>query len=100
MSNVQDTITDIAKGLHKADLISQTTLRELVDDDLPDLIEFTGEDIQHLRQRQKISQSVFAKYLNISPATVRSLEQGKRHAHGAILKLLNIVNRHGIKGLI
>jgi putative transcriptional regulator len=31
---------------------------------------------------------------------VRSLEQGKRHAHGAILKLLNIVERHGINGLL
>ena len=100
MSNIQDTIADIAKGLHKADLISQTTLRELMDSDLPKLVEFTGEEIQQLRQRQKVSQTVFAKYLNISPATVRSLEQGKRHAHGAILKLLNIVNQHGIKALI
>ena len=100
MSNIQDTIADIAQGLHKADLISQTTLRELMDSDLPKLVEFTGEEIQQLRQRQKVSQTVFAKYLNISPATVRSLEQGKRHAHGAILKLLNIVNQHGIKALI
>ena len=100
MSNIQDTIIDIAKGLHKANLIPQTTLRELVDDDLPKLVEFTGEEIQQLRQSQKVSQTVFAKYLNISPATVRSLEQGKRHAHGAILKLLNIVNQHGIKALV
>lgn len=100
MSTIQDSITDIANGLYQANLISQTTLRELVDSDLPELIGFTGEDIQQLRQRQKVSQSVFAKYLNISPATVRSLEQGKRRAHGAILKLLNIVNRHGIKALI
>ena len=100
MSNIQDTIADIAQGLHKADLISQTTLRELMDSDLPKLVEFTGEEIQQLRQSQKVSQTVFAKYLNISPATVRSLEQGKRHAHGAILKLLNIVNQHGIKALI
>ena len=26
--------------------------------------------------------------------------KGKRHAHGAILELLNIVNRHGIKALV
>ena len=40
-----------------------------------------------------------AKYLNVSPAMIRSLEQGQRHAHGAILKLLNIVEKHGISGL-
>ncbi len=43
---------------------------------------------------------MFAKYLNISPSMIRSLEQGQRHAHGAILKLLNVVARHGIDALI
>jgi len=100
MSNVQDTINDIAHGLHSADLIDMKTLRNLTDDDLPVLVEYTGEEIYQLRKKQKLSQTVFAKYLNISPAMIRSLEQGKRHAHGAILKLLNIVERHGIGALI
>lgn len=76
------------------------TLRELTDDELPVLVEYTGDEIQQLRKRQRLSQSVFAKYLNISPAMIRSLEQGQRHAHGAILKLLNIIDRHGIGALI
>ena len=67
---------------------------------MPVLHEFTGEEIQLLRKNQSLSQAVFAKYLNVSPAMVRGLEQGKRHAHGAILKLLNIVERHGIGGLL
>ena len=75
-------------------------MRDLTDDDIPVLVEYTGEDIHELRIRQKLSQSVFAKYLNVSPAMIRSLEQGQRHAHGAILKLLNIVERHGIGALI
>ena len=99
MANIQDTINDIAKGLHKANIIDLKTLRELSDDDLPVLVEYTGEDIQDLRKRQKLSQSVFAKYLNVSPAMIRSLEQGQRHAQGAILKLLNIVDRHGVSAL-
>ncbi|KTC94700.1 helix-turn-helix domain-containing protein [Legionella erythra] len=100
MSNVQDTINDLAQGLYRADVIDKKTLRNLTDEDLPVLHEFTGEEIQQLRKKQKLSQSVFAKYLNVSPAMVRGLEQGKRHAHGAILKLLNIVERHGIGGLL
>ena len=100
MSNIQDTINDIAQGLHKADIIDIKTLRDLTDDELPVLIEYTGEEIQLLRKKQKLSQSVFAKYLNVSPAMIRSLEQGQRHAHGAILKLLNIVDRHGVTALI
>ncbi|MFC3907736.1 helix-turn-helix domain-containing protein [Legionella dresdenensis] len=100
MSNLQDTINSIAEGLHRAELIDIKTLRELSVHDLPELIEYTGEEIQQIRKRQKVSQAVFAKYLNVSAAMVRSLEQGKRHAHGAILKLLNIVDRHGIEALI
>lgn len=100
MSNIQDTINSLAEGLYKAEIIDKKTLREFSDKDIPALHEFTGEEIQALRKKQCLSQSVFAKYLNVSPAMVRSLEQGKRHAHGAILKLLNIVESHGINGLL
>ncbi len=100
MSNIQATINDIAYGLHRVNIIDKKTLRELTDDDLPEIIEYTGEEIQLLRKKQKLSQAVFAKYLNVSPAIIRSLEQGTRHAHGAILKLLNIVNKHGIDALV
>lgn len=100
MSSLQETINDLAQGLHKADIIDIKTLRELTEDELPVLVEYTGAEIQQLRKRQRLSQSVFAKYLNISPAMIRSLEQGQRHAHGAILKLLNIIDRHGIGALI
>lgn len=96
MSDLQDTINSIAHSLHKSDIIDIVTLRELSDEDIPELLEYTGEEIQALRKRQRLSQSVFAKYLNISPAMVRSLEQGKRHAHGAILRLLNIIDKKGI----
>lgn len=96
MSDLQNTIDNIAHGLHKAGLVDTITLRELSEASLPELIEYTGEEIQELRLSQKMSQAVFARYLNISPAMVRSLEQGKRHAHGAILKLLNIIARHGV----
>jgi putative transcriptional regulator len=100
MSNIEDTINDLAHGLYEAEIIDKKTLRSLTEEDLPVLHEFTGEEIQQLRKKQSLSQSVFARYLNVSPAMVRSLEQGKRHAHGAILKLLNIVERHGINGLL
>lgn len=98
-TNIQETINDLAEGLHRANIIDKKTLRDLTDNDLPILVEYTGEDIQLLRKKQKISQSVFARYLNVSPAMIRSLEQGQRHAHGAILKLLNIVDRYGISAL-
>jgi putative transcriptional regulator len=100
MSNIQETINDLAQGLYKAEIIDKKTLRTLTEEELPALHEFTGEEIQQLRKKQCLSQSVFAKYLNVSPAMIRGLEQGKRNAHGAILKLLNIVEKYGINGLL
>lgn len=100
MASIKDTIDDLAKGLHKTGIIDKRTLNDLIEDEQPSVTEYTGEEIQQIRKRQKLSQAVFAMYLNISPATIRSSEQGKRHAHGAILKLLNIVDRHGIQALI
>jgi len=100
MSKLQDSINDIAQGLHRADIIDMKTLRELTTEDLPLLHEYTGEEIRSLRLGQHLSQAVFAKYLNVSPSMIRSLEQGKRHAHGAVLKILNILEKHGIAALV
>ena len=100
MSNVKDTINDLAKGLYRANIIDKKTLRDITEEELPVINEFTGEEIQKIRNKEKISQALFAKYLNVSPATIRSLEQGQRHANGAILKLLNIVDKKGINSII
>ena len=93
MSEVQQTINELAHALDTHDLIDKKTMRNLTSNEIPVLNEYTGEEIQLLRKKQHLSQAVFAKYLNISPAMVRSLEQGQRHAHGAILMLLNLVDK-------
>jgi putative transcriptional regulator len=100
MANLRQTINELAHDLHEADIIDRITLRSITEKDLPELNEYTGEEIRAIRQRQKLSQSVFAMYLNISPAMVKSLELGQRKAQGAILRLLNVVDRHGISHLI
>ena len=65
--------------------------RCLTEKELPALNEYTGEEIQVIRKKQHLSQAAFAKYLNISPAMIKSLELGQREAQGAILRLLNIL---------
>ena len=50
--------------------------------------------IRAIRQRLRVSQSVFAAALNVSAATVRSWEQGARVPDGPSLRLLEIAERH------
>ncbi len=52
-----------------------------------------GKEVLRLRKRLALSQAVFARYLNVTPATVRSWEQGARRPGKAALKLLHIVKK-------
>ena len=47
-------------------------------------------DIRAIRRSLNASQVIFARFLNVSPNTIRSWEQGTRRPQGADLKLLAI----------
>lgn len=53
-----------------------------------------------MRLRSKVSQSVFAKYLNTSLSTVKQWENGDKHPRGPSLKLLNLVEDKGLEALL
>ena len=55
---------------------------------------YTGARVARLRARLALSQTVFAKALNVSAETVRSWEQEKRVPDGAALRLLQVAERH------
>src|SRR5438067_13915591 len=74
-----------AKGTRKA--LRTTTLP------LPPK-ELSAKEIANLRARLNVSQAVFARYLNISPKTVQSSEQGHGKPNGASLKLLSLARKN------
>ena len=55
-------------------------------------------DIRAIRRSLNASQVLFARFLNVSPNTIRSWEQGTRRPQGADLKLLAIAkaNPHAL----
>lgn len=52
-----------------------------------------AKDIVRIRHELNVSQPVFAALLNVSPATARSWEQGKRKPSGAALRLLDLARQ-------
>ena len=56
--------------------------------------ELSAKEIANLRARLNVSQAVFARYLNISPKTVQSWEQGLGKPSGASLKLLSLARKN------
>jgi putative transcriptional regulator len=56
-------------------------------------------EIARIRQKSKLSQNLFARYLNTSPSTVQKWESGAKRPSGPAAKLLRVVERHGVKVL-
>src|ERR1035437_7042963 len=59
---------------------------------IPD-VEINAMDIQELRERINLRQSVFAKILNVSSSSVRQWEQGTRTPTGSTKILLELLKK-------
>lgn len=86
-------------GLYKAGAIDIKTMREFRTFGVEEPKSYTAYDIKRLRLKEKASQSVFAAYLNTSVSTVQKWEVGEKTPSGTALKLLDLVDRKGLKVL-
>ncbi|PYR65716.1 MAG: XRE family transcriptional regulator [Acidobacteria bacterium] len=50
--------------------------------------------VARIRQQMHISQSMFARFLNVSVRTVQDWEQGRRTPSDAALRLLELAEKH------
>jgi putative transcriptional regulator len=92
-------IHETAKGLHKAGVMDLQTMHEFDVLCLPTVKEYSPNQIKGLRLRNKVSQAVFAAYLNTTPSTVQKWEQGQKKPNGLALKLLSLIDKHGLSYL-
>lgn len=95
-SGLMASIHETAGGLHQAGLMSKRTLREFDDLCLTPVQPFPPRKIRQLRLRERASQAVFARYLNVSTGLVSQWERGEKRPQGASLKLLNLVAQKGL----
>jgi len=87
-------------GMYRAGTIDKATMRSFDESCLtmPDTLE--PDQIKLIRESQRVSQPVFARYLNTSESTVEKWETGVKRPSGMAIKLLMIVQKHGLKMLI
>jgi putative transcriptional regulator len=55
--------------------------------------------VKRIRESQRVSQPIFARYLNTSESTVEKWESGVKKPSGMAVKLLTIVQKHGLQML-
>jgi putative transcriptional regulator len=92
-------IHSAAKGLHRAGAINKTTMREYDDLCLDVIPEFNAKEIKRIREHAHVSQPVFARYLNTSESTVQKWETGQKRPSGMALRLLSVIEKHGLEVL-
>ena len=90
-------IHETMEALHRIGAINKITMREFDEACLVPVQELKPEEIRLLREREQVSQPVFATYLNVSRNLVSDWERGKRKPGGPALKLLNVVQKYGLK---
>lgn len=94
---IREAVHSTAKGLHKAGVMDQLTLKEFDRLCLLPVEPLKPEQIKRIRESSRVSQGVFARLLNTSVSTVQKWEVGQKKPTGTALKLLQLVKTHGLK---
>ena len=95
-SKILKAVHETAKGLHDAGIMDVVTMHEFDMLCLKPVRKMTPVQIKSIRVKEKISQPVFAMYLNVSPSTVKKWETGEKIPSGVALRLLTIVEHNGL----
>jgi len=89
-------IHETASDLFEVGMIDKQTMRQFDESCLTPVHVFTAEEIRALREREEVSQKVFALYLNVTKESVSQWERGQKKPAGPTLKLLSLVKRKGL----
>jgi putative transcriptional regulator len=98
-SDAFEAIHSSVAGMYRAGTIDKATMREFDAACLSVPAEMEPARIKRIREKQRVSQPVFARYLNTSESTIEKWETGVKKPSGMALKLLDIVDKHGLKVL-
>jgi putative transcriptional regulator len=98
-STAFEAIHSAVAGMHRAGTIDKATMRRFDESCLAVPKVIGPAKIKRIRERQRVSQPVFARYLNTSESTVEKWETGAKKPSGMALKLLAIVEKHGLRVL-
>lgn len=98
-SSILASVHEAAADLHKLGLVDKSTMREFEALCLTPVEPLSPAEICSLREREHVSQPVFAHYLNVRKDAVSKWERGEKKPDGPSLKLLNLVRAKGLQAI-
>lgn len=93
-------IHETMEALRDVGAIDKQTMREFDDTCLTPVHALAPEDIRAIREREHLSQPVFARYLNVSKNLVSDWERGVKKPGGPALRLLTLVQKKGVAAIV
>ncbi len=90
------TIHETMEALHEVGAIDKQTMRRFDEACLTPVRPLEPDEIRAIREREQVSQAVFATYLNVTTSLVCKWERGEKKPSGASLKLLSLVAKNGL----
>jgi putative transcriptional regulator len=98
-SEIAAAVHEMMSDAHDAGVVSRATLRSFDEACLEPAPNLDGAEIRALREREHVSQPVFAAYLNVSRNLVSDWERGVKRPGGPALGLLSIIRRKGLQAV-
>jgi len=72
-------------------------MRDFDDTCLTPVQDLSSAEIRSLRERENLSQTVFARYMNVTSQVISAWECGSKKPGGAALRLLTVIKSKGIQ---
>ena len=92
-SEAKAAIHETIEGLHRSGLVDKKTMRQFDQSCLEDIPSYSGSDIKKIRERESVSQPIFALYIGVSKNLVSDWERDIKNPSGPALRLLSIVEK-------
>jgi putative transcriptional regulator len=92
-------IHETMEALYEVGAIDKQTMRGFDLACLTPVRMLSPEEIKTIRLRERISQPVFARYLNVSKNLVSDWERGVKKPGGPALRLLTVIGEKGLKAI-
>ena len=92
-------VHETASDLHDAGVMDKRTLRKFDALCLTPVRPMPPREIRAIRERERVSQAVFARYLNVSTGLISQWERGEKRPAGTSLKLLTLIEKNGLAAI-
>lgn len=97
--SILEVVHESVEGLYDIGVVDSMTMHEFDIACLTPVKDLSPKEIKTIRLKEKVSQSVFALYLNTSVSTIQQWERGEKHPRGISLKMLNLVSKKGLHAI-